>query len=62
MISPSTHFLHKRAKKALKDKKNSTPGANSVHYEMLKQLPERKKFMLLKLIKSLETLELPDAW
>ena len=42
--------VSKGAKIRNRYKKNSSPGANSIHYEMLKQLPERNRFMLLKLI------------
>ena len=43
-------FTIKELKIALNSKKNSAPGADTIHYEMLKQLPEKNKFTLLKLI------------
>ena len=59
----NTFFTTKELKIALNSKKNLASGANTIHYEMLKQLPERNKFILLKLInKSWETGELPTTW
>ena len=56
-------FTIKELKIALNSKKNSAPGADTIHYEMLKQLPEKNKFTLLKLInKSWEKGELPITW
>ena len=59
----NAYFTIKELKIALNSKKNSAPGADTIHYEMLKQLPERNKYTLLKLInKSWEKGELPIAW
>ena len=46
----NAHFTIKELKIALNSKKNSAPGADTIHYKMLKQLPERNKYTLLKLI------------
>ena len=46
----NAHFTIKELKIALNSKKTSAPGADTIHYEMLKQLPERNKYTLLKLI------------
>ena len=43
-------FTIKELKIVLNSKKSSAPGADTIHYEMLKQLPEKNKFTLLKLI------------
>ena len=50
-------------KTALNSKKNTAPGADTIHYEMIKQLPEKEKFTVLKIMnKSWDEGKLPDQW
>ena len=43
-------FTYRELIRALNKKKSTAPGADTVHYDMLKNLPETSKFQLLKLI------------
>ena len=46
----NSNFSMKELKTALNSKKNSAPGADTIHYEMIKQLPEKETFTILKLM------------
>ena len=59
----NANFSMKELKTALNSKKNTAPGADTIHYEMIKQLPEKEKFTVLKLMnKSWDEGKLPDQW
>ena len=56
-------FTYRKLITALNKKKSTAPGADTVHYDMLKNLPEISKFQLLKLInKSWSEGSLPSQW
>ncbi|MEW8548241.1 MAG: reverse transcriptase domain-containing protein [Candidatus Thiodiazotropha sp.] len=59
----NTLFTIRELTTALNRKKSTAPGADTVHYDMLKQLPDRAKFNLLGLINESWTRgELPTQW
>ena len=59
----NSNFSMKELKTALNSKKNSAPGADTIHYEMIKQLPEKEKFTILKLMnRSWDEGKLPEQW
>lgn len=59
----NTDFTIRELSTALNKKKSTAPGGDTVHYDMLKQLPEKSKFVLLKLLnKSWNEGELPTQW
>ena len=59
----NSYFSMKEFKTAVNTKKNSAPGADTIHYEMIKQLPEKEKFTILKLMnKSWDEGKLPEQW
>ena len=59
----NSNFSMKELKTALNSKKNSAPGADTIHYEMIKQLPEKEKFTILKLMnRSWDEGKLPQQW
>ena len=56
-------FSIKELQSALNKKKSTSPGADTIHYDMLKHLSEEGKWQLLRLInKSWTEDKLPDQW
>lgn len=59
----NNNFTFRELENALNKKKSTAPGADTVHYDMLKQLPASAKHQLLRLInKSWNDGALPDQW
>ena len=59
----NAEFSYRELITALSKKKSTAPGADSVHYDMLRNLPDTAKFQLLKLInKSWNEGSLPSQW
>ena len=59
----NSNFSMRELTTALNTKKNSAPGAGTINYEMIKQLPEKEKFKVLKLMKnSWDEGKLPEQW
>lgn len=57
------NFTITEFKNALNKKKSTSPGADTIHYDMLKHLSENCKWLVLKLInKSWTEGKLPDQW
>ena len=59
----NAEFSYRELITALSKKKSKAPGADTVHYDMLRNLPDTAKFQLLKLInKSWNEGRLPSQW
>ena len=59
----NAEFSYRGLITALSKKKSTAPGADTVHYDMLRNLPDTAKFQLLKLInKSWNEGSLPSQW
>ena len=57
------NFSMRELKTALNTKKNSAPGTDAIHYEIIKQLPEKEKFTILQLMnKSCDEGKRPEQW
>ncbi|MCG8034496.1 MAG: reverse transcriptase-like protein [Candidatus Thiodiazotropha taylori] len=59
----NANFCFRELQNALNKKKSTAPGADTVHYDMLKNMPEKGKYQLLALInKSWSEGTLPSQW
>ena len=56
----NSNFSMRELKTALSTKKNSAPGADTIHYEVIKQLLEKEKFKLMN--KSWDEGKLSEQW